>query len=364
MWQRSGASELDACMKVAAFWPNNMFSSWSLTEGIASVLKRMGHEVIPCPIPQTREMPAAAFEHWKATMPKVEELKTCSAIVMTGTEHIRPWLDACYGAYEWIHLGVPRASWYHESFFREDYTIDFEELRPWADEHFFPAWQDADFFDQEHFGAKGHCHWMSWGVDTEIFKPPVCRWLPHIGAHSNGCGCWVSRGYDAAFVGMMYEKRARYLNALAKHDHPPIRIGNCQIQDLSGLRLRETTELYVDNIRQVKVFFHLPTLSQELTIKVFEVLACGTFLLAPLLSEERGAHKNLKLFETGKHLVYYRPANLPYVAQLLREWPSDEKAEERERIARQGCEEVHMHHRLDQRLEEMLAKLGVKEAVQ
>ena len=345
-----------------------------MTAGLSAALRRMGHEVTDCPLPAGDQIHPAAFEALKAGLPEIQNagaqsrsdgtpLQDQDAILVSGPEWVGPWLDAIYGKYEWKNLGIPRAGWYHESFFREDRVIDFDEVAWISDEHFFPACQDAEFFDQEHF-AKGRAYWLPFGVDTQVFK---------LGDRGQGSGCsglhesrvtnHESRKYDIAFVGLMYEKRAKYLAALSKHNHPPIRFGNVQVQDLSGSRMRDSAELLAENYSQVKVFLNLPSLSQLLVSKVCEVMACGTFLLTPMLAPERGANKNMAPFELGKHLVYYRPAHLGGLAQALREWSSDEKSGERKAIARAGCEEVHSKHRLEQRLEMILERVGLRVAL-
>jgi len=62
-------------------------------------------------------------------------------------------------------------------------------------------------------------------------------------------------------------------------------VGNIQVHDLGGVRVRETALLYADNLRQIKVFVNLPTLSQLAVTKVYEALACGTFLITPAITE-------------------------------------------------------------------------------
>jgi len=86
-------------------------------------------------------------------------------------------------------------------------------------------------------------------------------------------------------------------------------------------------------------------------------MACGTFLITPAL--EGAAAKNMILFKNKQHLMYYPENHLGYLAQLMRDWASDEKAEEREKIARQGYEEVREKHTLRHRLNELFSILKV-----
>ena len=67
----------------------------------------------------------------------------------------------------------------------------------------------------------------------------------------------------------------------------------------------------------------------------------------------------MRLFENGKHLVYYKPANLPGLAAWLKQWTSEKFAEERCAIARAGAEEVQAHHTLEKRLAVMFETVGL-----
>lgn len=342
-------------MKIAVFYPESRLTGWSAAWGIVNTLRRMGHKVAVGAIPVGVASPnEAQLEAIKAEMPAAAVLKECDAILLSGPEHIIPCLDAIYGLPEWKTWAVPKLGWYHEGFFREDYKIDFDTVSPWSDEHFFPAIQDAEFFDQESF-AKGRAHWLPLGVDTKMFNVDltVATGLRR-----------PDKTWPVAFIGSMYDKRQHYLNALSRHRIPKIRIGSVFVQDLGGYQAEESTRRLAENYKQTGVFFNLPAMSQLLVSKVYEVMACGTFLLTPEIAPSQGADKNMRTFESGKHCVFYRPSNLGYVAQLLRDWSSPEKLAERELIASAGCREVHLNHSLEKRMTQMLAVCKIKEAVQ
>lgn len=348
-------------MKVAVFFSQDPTAGWNMGEGIVRTLKRMGHTVIPGPLPTAREANERLVEITKAAAPKMDALKACDVIIVSGPEHISPWIDVCYSKYGWKNMGVPKACWLHESCTREDYTIDFDSLKWCGDEWFFPAIQDAEFHDQEMF-APGRSHWLPFGVDTEMFKTHDCFCY----RDSDCCPRHNPRKaiFDVGFLGLLYQKRQLFLKALSRHNHPPIRVGMCSVADLHGYHLEKSIRLLVSNTREIKVFINLPALSQLLVSKIYEVMACGTFLITPQVTDYRGAAKNMAPFEDGKHLIYYSPSNVGYVAQLLREWTSPEKDAERARIAEAGCAEVHKNHSLMQRLAELLLKVSVKDAVQ
>lgn len=344
-------------MRLAVLYPRSQFAAWSMSGGIVATLRRMGHEVVPGELPGIGgEVSPQVFESIKAQLPPVETLKKCDAVLVSGPEHIAPWLDAVYGKYEWKNLGIPKAAWWHETMQRDDYSLDWDNVSMWADENFVPAYQDADWLSQPMFGGE-HVHWLPFGVDTKIFKPFTSL------TPTDDQGR-TEKAWPIAFVGLIYDKRGRFLQALSRHNHPPIRCGQVSINDLSGFCAEESARRLADNYRRVKVFFNLPAMSRLLVSKVYEVMACGTFLLSPQLPADHGIDKNREAFESGRHLVYYRSSNLPYVAQLLRDWSSDEKAVEREKIAATGCQEVHEKHSLQSRLETILSKIGVKEVVQ
>lgn len=342
-------------MRIAVFISNNPTSGWNMGYGIINTLRRMGphdrlgllgNKVLCVPMPTEVEMPTEQLNNFRRQLPSLDFIKkNMDAIIVSGPEHIGPWIAQCYGIDNWKQVDIPKAVWLHESTVREDYRIEFDDIKWLGDQFFFPAIQDADWHDQEVF-AKDRSHFLPFGVDTQIFKPQAAS-SPLI------------KNFDVGFIGMMYPKRASFLMALRKHKIPPIRHGNCNIQSLHGYDWEGSMRLLASNTREVKVFFNLPAMSRLLVAKVFETMACGTFLMTPELPDDRGAQKNMELFKHGEHLAYYSPSHLGMVAQMLREWISPEKDAEREKIAAAGCALVHKYHSLEVRLTELLAKLKV-----
>lgn len=334
-------------MKIAVFMSNNPTSGWNMGHGIVNTLRRMGHETLCVPMPTEQEADQRKIDHVKSQVPNINDLRSQDAIIVSGPEHIGPWIDLCYGKQPWKEIDVPKAVWLHESTVREDYSIDFDSIKWMGNEWFFPAIQDADFHDQEMFAA-GRSHFLPFGVDTEIFKPKTLLDQRY-----------QDKNFDVAFLGMVYQKRAVFLNALRHHKIPPIRNAMCVIQDIRGYDWEGSMRLLAANTREIKVFFNLPSLSRLLVAKVFETMACGTFIMTPELPDDRGADKNMLLFKDKEHLAYYRSSHLGLVAQMLNEWISPEKDAERARIAEAGCREVHEKHSLKIRLEALLSKLKI-----
>ena len=156
---------------------------------------------------------------------------------------------------------MPKVSWLHETVEREDYgRLPIESIKDLAHATFMPAFQD------QKFGME----WLPFSVDTHVFKPD---WT-------------VPKKFDAAFIGLMYPERTPFVQALRPY-LGGIEILHCDIQvkDLGGVRMRDSAALYVDNLRRIKVFVNLPTLCQHTVTKVYEVLACGTFLITPAIAE-------------------------------------------------------------------------------
>ena len=341
-------------MKIAVFFPNTSVCGWSAAWGIGATLRRMGHAVLDVPMPTEREAGPGQVEQVKQSLPKIEAFKDAGLLLVSGVEHIAPWIDEVYGKYEWKQLSGVKACWLQESCRRDDYNIDFEAISWWGDEYFFPAIQDAEFHDQEMF-AKGRSHWLAFGVDTNIFKPNA--------GYASNWDVWPKQAklYDVGFMGLLYGKRQVFLNALRRHNIPPIRCGSVHIQDMGGYQFEESARRYAENIRQIKVFLNMPALSRLIVSKVYEVLACGTFCLTPTLPDEQSTHLNMRHFESKRHLVYYSPSNLPMLAQYLREYSSPEFDKKREEIAAWGCKEVHEKHSLKIRLEEMFSAMKLSQ---
>lgn len=336
-------------MKIALFYPDTQFTSWSMSQGIASTLSRLGHSVVAGKLPTgDTGITDAYLEAMKASMPTLEVLAAVDLVLVSGPELIVPWLEVIYGKYEWKHsIKAPKIAWYHSPFFNDGVTINFDHLSYYADEHFFPAIQDAEFFDQEGM-AKDRASWLPFGVDVDMFP------------------CYEKRGphdHPIAHVGIPGDKAQRYMEALGQHEFPPVRVGDVVVRDLEGIDAYETARRLWKNLVEIKVFLNFPG-PNFVEAKLFEVMACGTFVLTPLLTSSSGISKNQALFENGIHWLCYRAANVPHVAKMLREWSSDEKAEEREKIAQSGSAEVHKNHSLEKRLETIFAKVGLREVVQ
>lgn len=296
-------------MKIAVFHTGmGNGVAWSVSDGIVSTLRTMGHEVLNC---------SNAKDGQYAQLPPISQISTCDVILLSGPEWYRDRLDSQYGPF-WATLRKPKVAWYCESFHRDDRDFDFNLLKPWADFHCFPAHQDAVEFDG---------YWIPFGVDTEIFKPAE-----------------TPKEYDAAFCGSLYPKRIAYLSRIK---HPLTKLHAVGKEG----SWREKTEQLAESYRRTKVFLNLPALSRLSVTKVTEVLACGTFLLQPL-QDHPSAKTNDLVFRHLAHLHYYDASYPAQLGELVQNYLASDAV--REEIATSGAEFVREHHSLTQRLSYIL----------
>ena len=247
-------------MRIAAFYSDSPFAGWVQAEGFCDVLKRMGHDVVSIGVPPVSKIS-------KGDAAKINKpIASCDLAIVSGPEHLRKWIEAFYP--NWKELTMPKVAWYHESFVREDYKLNYSDYEGMFDFHFFPDRDDAEKY-------KGD--FLPLGVDTEIFKPaPV-----------------VERDIPVAFIGLMYPKRARFVEELKPHLGGTDLQLRCAIQsekgiipsisvfDFDGLNVRKSMHLLAETYRRIKVFVTFPSVSNVLVAKVLESMACGCALVAP-----------------------------------------------------------------------------------
>jgi hypothetical protein len=306
-------------VKIAAFYSDSPFAGWVQCEGFVDVLKRMGHEVVGIGVPPVTQITKEQAE--KINKP----IDDCELILVSGPEHLRKWIEAFYPS--WEKYSAPKVGWYHESFEREDYSLDYAKFERMFDFHFFPDRSDAEKYKGE---------WLPLGVDTEMFSV----FGPHIQR---------GRDIDVAFIGLMYPKPAKFVEELKPHlgDINIKFMVGCQSErglipaisvfDADGLNVRRSMELLAETYRRIKVFVTFPSLSNVLVAKVLESLACGCVLVAPK--------------QPINHIDYFSYNSAPECGEHIR------KALRASSLpARIG--EV-MPHRQELRFEQILAKVGL-----
>lgn len=357
-------------MKICVIFCGSITAGWSAGDGLANAFRKAGHQVLP--IPRGRQ---------DCPLLTVAALNVADLIIVSGPEHIfkthvkggepngYSLTENELTIYEWKHeVKPPKIFMYHESNHREDQTFGFEDFLSYGDYHFFPAAQDAERYDQEHF-AKDRSFWLPFGVDTEVFKPLACHNCRG-GVTKVACPLCLGTGaerspkdIDAGFVGLLYPKRQQFLQSLSHHmkqgRDPWLVVGNVQIMDMDGPAWTDQALRLAMNYRRIKVFMNMPAYSELLVSKIVEIMACGTFVLTPML--EGAAEPNCALFQHAKDLVYYHPTNLPFVVQTVREFV--ERDEMRERIALAGMSKVIEKYSLKVQVPQILAKVKLKNEV-
>src|SRR6266576_735009 len=353
-------------MKICLLYCGSVTASWSLGDGLANALQKAGHQVL-----------RIARGRLHCPLVTVQALNLADAIIVSGPEHILRahvkgggpngynFTDNELTIYDWKHeVKPPKIFLYHESNHREDQTFGFEDYLTYGDYHFFPAVQDAETYDQEHF-AKGRSFWLPFGVDTDVFKRIACA-VCRNGVTRIGCKVCLGVGtqpnqkdIDVGFVGMMYPKRNQFISNLSQHmkqgRDPWVVIGNVQVQDMDGPAGAGQAKRLAMNYRRCKGFLNMPAYSELLVTKVLEVMACGTFLLTPMLAGS--AEANCSVFQHAKDLAYYNTTNLPFIVQTMREFV--ERDELRERIALTGMSKVIEKHSLKVQIPQILEKAQV-----
>lgn len=306
-------------MKLAYWYPAGTFSAWSISLGAVEALRRMGHEVRDCGIA------AGSKTIRRSDYPSRAELEACDGIIVSGPEHIQPFISALYP--DWAEFSVAKVGWLHETVDREDYgQLQLEPVRRMAPTIFSPAAQD----DAHGFP------FLPFGVDMHMFRPePI-----------------VPRDIEVCFIGLMYPKRQLYLDRIKSFlDGVDLKVGNVQIQEDGKVHHRKTVDAYANALRRIQVFVNLPTLSQLVVTKIYEVAASGACMLTPVL-KGAGACNHQYLRDNVRTYDEESPADL---AEMIKALLQD--SDLRERLGRQSSEEMYAEHRIELRLQRILDSL-------
>jgi hypothetical protein len=330
-------------VRVSVFYPHSLYSAWSVSMGLVDELRRMGHDVSDCGIVPNPEVPLK-----RSRYPKPEELKDYDLILVSGPEHLRPYIAALYPNF--AKVKTKKIAYWHETVNRSDYgQLPYRDINAPFDAVFTPAVQDQEL----------GMSWLPFGVDTGMFFPGACGFCLGTGSDLNNdaeevetckhcSGTKVTtqeppKEYDACFIGLMYQKRIDFLK---KNQIENLKIGNVQVVDFNGFNSRLTAQLYANELFKMKVLVNLPSLCEHVVTKVTEAMAAGTAVVTPFM--EGVGRENFKMFENGKDLLYYSENPKGLIESLLND------AEFRGRLAMQGCKEVHEKHSLRKRLEVIL----------
>ncbi len=329
-------------MKITIFYPRNFLACSYALGGYYNTLTRMGHEVRDCFFPgNTVQVTPFVLDK----MPTMEQLLESDLVIVFYMEYTQPWLKAIYPFEQWELLmeKVPVLARFDESMDRGDLWLPqrVPELKKWATHYSFPAAQDAEKYGGE---------WLPYGADTTIFNPYRKETPDRLGVPVR-----TEKKYDLGFIGTLYQQRHEYLMKLIQHVGAKTTFysGNVIVQDLGGLRERETTELLAENYRSIRYFFCLPPMSRLLVEKIFDVMASDTAVFFPRFPD--AAAKNLSIFKDEEHIIYYELGFFANNGKQIKYYL--EHPEEGERIARAGGELVRREYTLEGMLQKMIGKV-------
>jgi hypothetical protein len=260
-------------------------------------------------------------------------------LLVSGPEHLGPWIKQFYKG--WDGLKIPKVGWYHESFVREDYSLNFEDYKPWLDFHFFPDKDDA---------AKYQGEFLPLGIDTKMFHPgdlASSGTLDYADTHGGPRHCYPERDVPCAFIGLMYPKRERFYREVMKHVRGiDMRVcnGTITVSDLDGINVEKSTELLASQYRRIQVFVTFPSLSNVLVAKVLESMASGCILVAPRQPIELHNYCPYEGTQECAQQIAYALAN---ASPMLGELAAKEATE----------------HAMELRFEQLFQKVGITQCV-
>ena len=349
-------------MRIAVVFPGSIYAAWAVSDGLCTTLARMGHAVLQLHRGRPNSAPNI----------NVADLNTCDLVIFSGPEHLFQDLAELK---KWLgEIKPPKFAVYHESHIRPDKTFAFPELVQLFDQSFLPAVQDARRLEAR---AHGRVHFMPFGADTDIFHLPWCmhckgqgviKGLVTMGDQKSegGLMCpackgskvrYSNRNIPIGFIGTMYGIRQAFMQQLKPiYTCPvPFMVGNVQVQDIDGINALATAHRLAMNYERILIFVNLPTLSGLLVTKVYESMAAGCCLLTPYLTGD--AEKNMRGFDHGKHLIYYKPNAKDLNDVLCGLIKNLDKVAE---IGRTAADEIVANHSLRKRMEFVLSFLEKK----
>ncbi|MFO7683677.1 MAG: glycosyltransferase [Chloroflexota bacterium] len=167
----------------------------------------------------------------------------------------------------------------------------------------------------------GHVHWLPYACDLEVFKP--------VG---------MTRDLEVAFVGqpmLATTRRAAIIQQLE---------ARYRVNEQRYHLREEIPAVYA----RAKIVLNMP-LKDDLNFRTFEAMSCGALLLTRRVNNGQEI-----LFQEGVHFAAY--ADEKEMFEKIDHYLTHEA--EREAIAAAGLAEVQAHHRLEQRISEMLENIA------
>lgn len=187
----------------------------------------------------------------------------------------------------------------------------------------------AQFFDHVFLYHRNHIHYFNDHPTTHV------HWLPYACDLNMFCPTGEVRNLDVAFIGQLFDanhERFRVIGEIAKR---------WKINEQRVYLQHEIPHVY----SQAKIVLNLP-LADDLNFRTFEAMSCGAMLLT-----RRGSNGQDLLFQEEKHFAAF--SSKEELLDKIQYYLSHPK--EREAIAAVGLAEVQQAHRLEQRIEQLLA---------
>lgn len=276
-----------------------------------------GHDVTVMPIEKTPQ-----WTNWRNRLPFYVP-KGMPIMVSSLEKRYQKKFDLVleYDSSGQYHLGGLRHVSTVKAFWSCDiYRKDSQKFHAWKEEDF-----DVIFVAQKNF--------------LPFFKKRKTYWLPYACDPALHRKFDLPKIYDVVFIGNMnsqvYPDRVQLLNELSK---------KFRVKVFSGFYGEEVAKVY----SQSKIIFN-KSHSDEVNMRVFDVLSCGSLLLTDRI--ENGLPD---IFEDRKHLVMYD--GLEDLKEKVDYYLSHD--DEREKIACAGQKEVHEKHTFYHRAQTVLSVLG------
>ncbi|MGE0605923.1 MAG: glycosyltransferase [Pirellulales bacterium] len=212
-------------------------------------------------------------------------------------------------------------------------------LRPsayWAiDTHLDPEWAQTKARDFDYvFAAQrdGAAQFQAAGLATAAWLPLACD--PHFHRPHE-----VNKEFDVCFIGNLFPGERSDLVRLLQQHFPKSLVARRYFEEMA--------KAYAES----RVVFNR-SLRNDINMRVFEAVACGSLLLTNNLSD----NGQDELFRDGTHLATYRDSEelLDKVRYYLRH------PEIRERIAAKGRQAAHESHTYRRRMEELLRTISAR----
>ena len=178
---------------------------------------------------------------------------------------------------------------------------------------------------------------LSFAIDPQFFrtKKPFYDKINQAGFRGN---------ISAYFSNSTYSKRRELIEILRNSGEVDILEYTYQSVDKNEFISTDGVENYSNFLNKYRIQLNLPSISQTLTNRPVEVMACGGVLLQNhIIGEE-----SKTFFEDGKHLIFYDENNPENLINIIKDFKNNPDLAEK--IAKDGQKICYEHHTLFDRV--------------